>query len=169
MVLDTETTGFTRKKGIPICRDHRIVEVACVEIDDGVRTGSVFHEYVNPGRNVDPAAVRVHGITDTFLRDKPSFKDVVGKMLDFIGRSPVVIHNAPFDIAFLDKEFSLLDDQPSVRLEFIDTLELARRRFPGFKNDLNSLCRGIGIHGRGKHGALLDACLLADVFLKLFI
>jgi DNA polymerase-3 subunit epsilon len=106
VVLDTETTGFTRKKGIPICHDHRIVEVACVEIDDGVRTGSVFHEYVNPGRNVDPAAVRVHGITDTFLRDKPSFKDVVGKMLDFIGRSPVVIHNAPFDIAFLDKEFS---------------------------------------------------------------
>lgn len=169
VVLDTETTGFTRKKGLSICHGHRVVEVACVEICGGARTGLVFHVYVNPGRDIDPAAVAVHGITDGFLRDKPQFKDIAAELVGFIGESPVVIHNAPFDIAFLDKEFGLLVEQPTTKFKFIDTLELARKRFPGLRNDLNSLCKGVGMNGRGEHGALLDACLLADVFLKLFI
>lgn len=169
VVLDTETTGFVRGKGLSVCHGHRIIEVACVEIEDGVCTGNDFHVYVDPGMDVDPAAVRVHGITSDFLRGKPQFKDIADALIAFIGGSPVVIHNAPFDIAFLDNEFNLLVDQPTVTFKYIDTLELAREMFPGFKNDLNSLCARAGFDGRGKHGALVDARLLAGVFLKLFI
>lgn len=168
VVLDTETTGFTRERGFAICYDHRVIEVACVEIEDGVRTGVVFHAYVNPGRDVDPGAARVHGITNAFLRNKLQFKDVAGDLVRFIGKSIVVMHNAPFDIAFLNQEFGLLDEQPVQEFRFIDTLALARSRFPGFRNDLNSLCLAVGLDGRGRHGALVDAELLAMVFLVLF-
>lgn len=172
VILDTETTGFSRKNAFGVCHGHRIIEVACVEVVDGVRTGAVFHSYVDPEQMIDPAATRVHGITDGFIQGKPLFRDIVSGLLQFIGSSVVVIHNAPFDTAFLDKEFNLVPEssKPMNVFYVIDTLVLARERFPGAKNDLDSLCERIGILGREseKHGALKDAWLLSEVFLALF-
>lgn len=170
--MDVETTGLNRKKGFDVCHGHRVIEVACVEIVDGVRTGAVFHSYVDPGQRVDDGAVRVHGITNEFLDGKPRFDSIADGLVRFIGNGVVVIHNATFDTAFLDKEFHLLPEeaQPEIGFFFIDTLELARKRFPGVRNDLDALCTRAGVYGRGmeRHGALRDALLLADVFLELF-
>jgi len=171
VVLDTETTGLNRKRrnGISVCDGHRVIEIGCVEIVDGSVVDG-FHSYIRADSVVDPAATRVHGITDDFLMGKPSFHDVVGDFLSYIDGAVLIIHNAAFDIAFLNQEFSMLPmhKQPDRMFEFIDTLLLSRRLFPGQRNDLDSLCNRFGIKGRsGVHGALLDAQLLALVYIEL--
>ncbi len=172
VVLDTETTGLNRRRnGDDVCVGHRIIEIGAVEIIDGVITGRKFHKYLRPGCLVTDGAISIHGITNEFLNDKPLFNDVVGDFLSFLGNSELVIHNAPFDIAFLDQEFRLLEDSrrpDGFRFSVIDTLIIARKMFPGVRNDLNSLCQRLGVRdGRLLHGALVDATLLAKVYLKL--
>lgn len=168
VALDTETTGMHRGgHGVPVCKGHRIIEVGCVELIDGVLSGRNFHRYVNPGVVIQPGAVKVHGITEDFLKDKPPFQEIVADLLDFIGASTIVIHNADFDIAFLDQEFRLLDDQDRLNgrvFHVIDTLEMARSIFPRMSNSLDGLADRLGIGRRGgHHGALTDAIMLAKV------
>jgi len=170
IALDTETTGLNRRRGAMagVARGHRIIEVACVEIIDGKLTGRAFHRYIDPGQAVDPKAFLVHGLSDEFLKGKPRFGDVVDDMLEFIGDSDVIIHNAPFDIAFLDKEFNLLDDQGKLdgrRFTVIDTLNISRDLFPGAVNTLDGLGFRYGIGQRDVHGALVDATMLAKIYL----
>lgn len=164
VVLDTETTGLEPERG------HRIIELGAVELVDRKPTGRRFNRYVNPQRDIDDGALAVHGITMAFLADKPTFADVAEELLDFIDGAELVIHNSAFDIAFLDHELSLLP-QPTRRVAdvctVVDTLALARHRHPGQKNSLDALCRRYGVDNsqRDLHGALLDAEILADVYL----
>ena len=168
VILDTETTGLNRKgKGNGVSVGHRIVEVACVELIDGKISGRKFHTYVNPERKVDPKATEIHGLTNDFLEDKPIFAEIAGKLLDFINDSVLIIHNASFDIEFLDQEFRRLKpkDQPKGTFEVIDTLQVARTIFPRMRNDLNSLAKHFDIEiNREKHGALIDCEILAHVY-----
>lgn len=171
LALDTETTGLNFRGDV--CRDHRIIEIACVEIIDGVITGKEFHSFINPnGVEVSRGAQKVHGITNESLKDKPKFKDVIQPLLDFIDDSPLVIHNAPFDIAFLNKEFNLLSNHTPKRVfKYVDTLAIARDLFPGEDNTLDALCAKYNITGGGKrrvHGALMDARLLAKLFILMY-
>ena len=165
IVLDTETTGLEVESG------HRIIEIGCVELVNRRLTGRHFHVYLNPERAIDEGAIEVHGITDDFLADKPRFSDVVDDFLSFIGSSPLIIHNAPFDAGFLNRELSLAARLPLLeeRCELIDTLVLARRLHPGQKNSLDALCRRYEVDNsqRDLHGALLDAQILADVYLAM--
>lgn len=167
VALDTETTGMCRGGHGAVCRGHRIIEIGCVEVIDGVLSGRNFHRYVNPGVAIQPGAVKVHGITEDFLKDKPLFEEVVEDLLDFIGTSTVVIHNADFDTAFLDQEFRLLEDQSSLKgrvFRVIDTLKMARSMFPGVSNSLDNLADRFGVGRRGGyHGALTDAIMLAKL------
>ena len=170
VVLDTETTGFnSRRNGGTVADGHRIIEIGCVEMIGDRITGNRFHAYVKPDRAIDPKAIELHGITDQFLQDKPSFKDIAGELIKFIGNSTVVIHNAPFDIAFLDQEFKMLPEkeQPiGAKFTVIDTLDMARRLFPGENNSLDSLGELYNINLRnGRHGALTDAQMLARIFI----
>lgn len=165
VALDTETTGFSR--GLDPSLGHRIVEIACVEIIDGVVTGRYFHSYLNPQREISPGAMRIHGLTNAFLSKQPLFKDVSDSFLRFIGSDLVVIHNAPFDISFIDKEFLLLNERPVSTFHFIDTLLLSRSLFPGLPNGLDSLCRRFEIPERYTHSALGDATILAYIYLHL--
>lgn len=153
-VLDTETTGFDQ-------RTDKIVEIGAVEIVDRLPTGRTFHVYCNPGIPVPPAATDVHGLTDAFLADKPPLD--VGALLAFLGADPIVAHNAPFDIGFLTEACGPLPN------EIIDTLSLARERHPGAPNSLDALCKryGVSTARRAKHGALIDAELLAEVYIRL--
>lgn len=166
-MLDTETTGLNFRG--EVCRDHRVIEVACVEIVDGVITGKEFHSFINPNDvKVSLGAQKVHGITDEFLKDAPTFDQIIRRMLSFIGDSPLVIHNAPFDIAFLNKEFNLLQPEhiPRQIFKYIDTLAISRALFPGENNTLDALCNRFAImDGKRVHGALTDARLLARLFL----
>lgn len=163
--LDTETTGLEHKLG------HRIIEVACVEMNNRRLTHRHFHRYINPGRKIDPGAMAVHGISNEFLLDKPKFGEVAAEFLDFIRGAELVIHNAPFDVGFLNAELSLLDLAPldtvcgSVR----DTLRMAKELHPGKKNNLNALCERYGVDNshRTLHGALLDAEILAEVYVAM--
>jgi DNA polymerase-3 subunit epsilon len=163
IVLDTETTGLNAERG------HRIIEIGCVELLERRRTGVSFQRYLNPDRPIDPGAQEVHGISEEFLRDKPRFADVVDEFLDFVRGAELVIHNAAFDLAFLDAELALLGGRGRIsdHASVLDTLTLARERFPGQRNSLDALCKRFGIDNahRELHGALLDAALLADVFL----
>ena len=165
IVLDTETTGFEPHLG------HRLVEIAALEIEDFLPTGRSFHAYIDPGRDMPVEAERVHGLSAAFLKGKPRFADaeVANAFLDFIGDAPVVAHNAAFDRAFVNWELGLagLPDIPEPR--WVDTLALARRRFPGMQNSLDALCKRfkISLPEREKHGALIDARLLASVYLEL--
>lgn len=163
IVLDTETTGLEPAEG------HRIVEIGAVELHNHVATGRSFHRYVNPGRPMPPEALAVHGLTDEFLRDKPPFAAIAGELLDFLGDAPLVIHNAAFDVKFLNAEFALLALPPIPMTRVVDTVALARQRFPGAPASLDALCRRFGVDnsGRTKHGALLDSELLAEVYLEL--
>ena len=166
VVLDTETTGRELSQG------HRIIEIGCVEIIDRKITDRRFHRYINPERKVDESALRVHGITWSFLKDKPLFGEIVEEFLEFIRGSELIIHNAAFDVAFLNMELSLLGGNYG-RIEdyctIFDTLALARKKHPGQRNSLDAVCKRYGIdHShRHLHGALLDAELLARVYLAM--
>ena len=164
IILDTETTGLEPSDG------HRIIEIGCVELVNRQLTGNTYHQYINPDRTIDAGAVEVHGITNESLADKPRFADVAEDFLAFIRDAELVIHNAPFDVGFIDHEFSLLDKSPGVVADYcavLDTLALARRLHPGQRNSLDALCRRYEIDNsrRELHGALLDAEILADVYL----
>ena len=165
IILDTETTGLDPQLG------HRIIEVAAVEVVDRRPTGRHLHFYLNPEREIDSGATDVHGMTWEMLREKARFADVAGELLEFARGAQWIIHNAPFDVAFLDEEFKRLDLPCAVAVaaEIVDTLALARERFPGKKNNLDSLCERYGIANahRTLHGALLDAQLLAEVYLAM--
>ncbi len=166
IVLDTETTGLEPAQG------HRIIEIGCVEMVNRRLTGRTFHQYVQPDREIDEGAVEVHGITNEFLADKPRFEDIAEDFLAFVEGAELVIHNAPFDVGFLDAEFARLGarwGRIGDHCEVLDTLELARRLHPGQKNSLDALCKRYGVDNSGRelHGALLDAEILADVYLAM--
>lgn len=165
IVLDTETTGLEPAQG------HRIIEIGCVELVNRRLTGNHYHQYLQPDREIDPGAVEVHGITNEFLADKPRFTDVMEDFLSFVRGAELVIHNAPFDVGFLDHELKLGGQKETIDgiCGVIDTLTLARKLHPGQKNNLDALCRRYGIDNsqREKHGALLDAEILADVYLTM--
>ncbi len=163
IVLDTETTGFEPSEG------DRMVEVGCVELLNHVPTGVTFHRYMNPERDMPEAAERVHGLSIAFLSDKPLFKDIAQDFLDFVGDAPLIIHNAAFDMKFINAELALCGRPPLPFEQAIDTVGMARRRFPGAPVSLDALCRRFGIDNshRDKHGALLDSELLAEVYLEL--
>lgn len=164
IILDTETTGLSAAEG------HRIIEIGCVELIDRKRTGRHFHTYIQPQREVDPGAFAVHGISDKFLADKPLFAHISEDFVRTIDGAELVIHNAPFDIGFLDSEFSRLKlGKVTERCSVLDTLVLARKKHPGQQNSLDALCRRyhIDLSERSLHGALLDAELLASVYLAM--
>jgi len=163
IVLDTETTGLEPRQG------HRIIEIGCVEMNDRRLTGNNFHQYLQPDREIDAGAMEVHGITNEFLQDKPRFKDVVGDFIEYIRGAELIIHNAPFDVGFLDHEFRLCEQAITIAelASVTDTLTMARRLHPGQRNSLDALCKRYEINNshRTLHGALLDSEILADVYL----
>lgn len=163
IVLDTETTGLSPDEG------HRLVELGCLEVMNHVPTGNAFHRYINPERDMPEGAFRVHGLSAEFLGDKPKFAEIVDEFLEFIGDDELVIHNASFDMAFLNHELKRAGRVAIAFGRAIDTLGIARKRFPGAQNSLDALCKRFNIDnsGRVKHGALLDAELLAEVYLEL--
>ncbi|MEQ1739591.1 MAG: DNA polymerase III subunit epsilon [Methyloglobulus sp.] len=164
VVLDTETTGLNPQEG------HRIIEIGCVELINRRTTGNRFHVYINPDRAIDQGAIEVHGITNQFLEDKPRFADILDDFIAFIKGAELVIHNAPFDVGFINHEFSRLTDKVGKLDNYstvFDTLAFARKKHPGQRNSLDALCKRYSIDNshRELHGALLDAEILADVFL----
>ena len=161
--LDIETTGLEPRDG------HKIVEIACFELIDKVKTGKYFHSYVNPRRDMPDEAFRIHGISGEFLKDKPIFDLIVDKFLNFIGDDVIVIHNAPFDSKFLNFELNLVQKKPLNMSKVIDSLVLARKKFPGSPNSLDALCKrfNLDLSKRQKHGALIDTELLCDVYIEL--
>lgn len=166
IVLDTETTGTDARNG------DRLIEIGCVELINHVQTGNTFHKLINPQRAVSEGAFAVHGISDAMLADKPAFADVVDAFVAFCGDARLVIHNAPFDVGFLNMEFGRLGPaapKPIVLEDVVDTLLLARRKHPGAANNLDALCNRYGVDTtrRVKHGALLDAQILAEVYVEL--
>jgi DNA polymerase-3 subunit epsilon len=163
IVLDTETTGLDPTAG------HRIVEVACLELINHIPTGRSYQSHVNPERDVPTDAFAVHGLSIEFLSDKPRFAEIADKLLEFIGDAPLVIHNAEFDVRFLNAEFQRLARPLLSSERVVDTLQMARQKFPGAPASLDALCRRFAIDNstRTKHGALLDIELLADVYLEL--
>lgn len=166
IVLDTETTGLEPEKG------HRIIEVGCLEMINRRITGSTFHRYINPQREIEKDAIDVHGITNEFLQDKPIFRDVVKELIDYINGAELIIHNAPFDVNFLNHELNWAGSRYLKTTEYctvFDTLTYARRKHPGQRNSLDALCARYHVDNsnRDLHGALLDAELLAQVYLLL--
>jgi len=164
IVLDTETTGLEPSQG------HRIIEIGCIEVINRRVTDNHWHHYINPDRKVDQGAFDVHGISDEYLADKPRFDELVDSFLEYIDGAELIIHNAPFDVGFLNHEIALLDDpKPSIRdvCSVLDTLVMARQKHPGQKNNLDALCRRYEIDNskRTLHGALLDSEILAEVYL----
>ena len=166
VVLDTETTGLDAENG------HKIIEIGCVEIIDRNITSNIFHEYINPMREIDERAIEIHGITNDKLKDKPIFADVSMKFIEYLSNSPLIIHNALFDLGFLKLEFESSNNDSSILekdREILDTLKIAREKFPGKRNSLDALCSRYEIDNtdRNYHGALLDAKLLANVYLRM--
>ena len=163
IVFDTETTGLSPQNG------DRMVEIGCVELWNRVETGRTFHSYFNPGRAMPSDAEAVHGLTDRFLSDKPVFGDVCEDLLEFIGESPLVAHNAGFDFAFINHELGQCGRPNVCGSRMVDTLTIARQKFPGAKHSLDALCTRFGVDRslRIKHGALIDAQLLAQVYVEL--
>ncbi len=164
IVLDTETTGLEPSQG------HRIIEIGCVELVDRKLTGNHYHQYIHPDREIDSGAIEVHGITNEYLADKPRFEQIADDFLEFVGDSELVIHNAPFDLGFLNHELKMLRrNLPNLEsyCSIIDTLVLARSMHPGQKNNLDALCKRYGVDNSSRelHGALLDSEILADVYL----
>ena len=163
IVLDTETTGFDPTSG------DRIVEIGAVELRNLMPTGRTYHQYINPERDMPQEAFAVHGLSTEFLADKPVFAKIAQEFLDFVGDAKLVIHNAAFDMKFLNAELGWVKKPSLPWAQAVDTLDIARRRFPGAQNTLDALCRRFGVDnsGREKHGALLDSELLAEVYLEL--
>ena len=163
IVLDTETTGLDPKSG------HRIVEIGCVELINHMATDITFHKYINPERDMPAEAFRVHGLSSEFLQNHPVFADIADEFLTFIGDSPLVIHNAEFDMGFLNAELAKVKLGKLDMLRSIDTVRMARKKFPGAPANLDALCKRFQIDNTNRqlHGALLDARLLADVYLEL--
>lgn len=163
VVLDTETTGLDPSRG------DRIVEIGAVELMNHVSTGRTFHVYINPERDMPPEAEAVHGLSSAFLKDKPVFSEIVGEFVGFIADSTLVIHNASFDVGFLNAELGYLNHARILPERVIDTLQIARQKHPMGPNSLDALCRRYGVDNsrRAKHGALLDSELLAEVYLEL--
>lgn len=166
IVLDTETTGLEPKAG------HRVIEIGCVEMENRRLTGKVFHQYLQPDREVEQGAIEVHGITNEFLADKPRMEDVVDSFIDFIRGAELVIHNAPFDVGFLNHEFSLIGPQLGTIDEVCtvtDTLVMARELHKGQRNSLDALCKRYDVDNSSReyHGALLDSRILAEVYLAM--
>ena len=163
IVLDTETTGLSLKDG------HRIVEIGCIELENLIPTQNTFHCYLNPERKVSEGALKIHGYTDEFLSDKKKFKDIADDFLKFIDGKKIVIHNAEFDIAHLNNELSLINREKISKVNVIDTLEIARNKFPGSSISLDALCKRFKIDNsrRIKHTALIDCDLLSKVYINL--
>lgn len=163
IVLDTETTGLDPKSG------DRIVEIGCVEIIDLIPTGNTYQAYINPERPMGEGAAQITGLKDTFLKDFPVFAEVVHEFVDFIGTAPLVIHNAPFDVGFINAEFQRVGVKPLDATRIIDTLDIARRKFPGQRNSLDALCTRLNVDNSNRelHGALLDSEILAEVYAEL--
>ncbi len=163
VVLDTETTGFEPSDG------HRIVEIGCVELFDHLPTGKSFRAYLNPERLVPVESQRIHGLTDEFLADKPKFAEVAEEFLEFVGDAALVIHNASFDLKFVNSELHRVGKPPIPHARAIDTIEIAKAKIPGARYSLDELCKrfGVDLSARTKHGALLDAELTAQVYLEL--
>jgi DNA polymerase-3 subunit epsilon len=166
IILDTETTGLEPELG------HRIIEIGCIEVVNRRRTGRVFHRYLCPDREIDPGALQVHGLTAEFLRGQPRFAEIAAEWIEFVRGAELVIHNAPFDVAFLDAELALLPEPPGrvgELCQVLDTLALARQMHPGQRNGLDALCKRYSVDNshRDLHGALLDADLLLEVYLAM--
>ncbi len=166
IVLDTETTGLDPREG------HRIIEVGCVELVNRKLTDNRFHIYLNPDREIDQGAIEVHGITNQFLEDKPHYQDIADDLLNYLKGAELIIHNAPFDVGFINAEYSRLDKAwPGLEqhCQILDSLQLARKMHPGQKNNLDALCKRYTVDNsrRDLHGALLDAEILADVYLAM--
>jgi len=163
IVLDTETTGLSPKDG------DRLVEIGCLELINHMPTGETYHQYINPRKAMPAEAEAVHGLSDKFLADKPEFADIVDAFLDFIGDAALVIHNASFDMGFINAELARIEREPVPNSRAIDTVSMARKKFPGSPASLDALCRRFEIDNSARtlHGALLDAELLAEVYLEL--
>lgn len=163
IILDTETTGFDPKTG------DRLVEIGCIEVVDFMPTGRSFHEYCDPLRDMPAEAEKVHGLSSAFLTGKPKFHEIADRFLEFVGDSPVVAHNAAFDRGFVNFELEKCGRPPLPESRWVDTLALAKKRFPGMYNSLDALCKRfkINLDSREKHGALIDSHLLAEVYLEL--
>lgn len=163
IVLDTETTGLDAKSG------HRIIEIGCVELRERRLTGNNLHIYLQPDREIDPGAIAVHGITNEFLKDMPRFADVADELREYLSGAELIIHNADFDVGFLEHEFGLCNQPIALRqvCKVTDTLAMARQQYPGQRNNLDALCKRLGVNNahRTLHGALLDSEILADVYL----
>jgi len=165
VVLDTETTGLDPKAG------HRIIEIGCVEIKNRRLTGSNFHQYIKPDREIDSAAQEVHGISNEFLADKPLFAEIWQSFIDYVDGAQLIIHNAPFDVGFINEELRRVKHDRSIEVHctVLDSLALARKTYPGQRNSLDALCKRLDISNahRTLHGALLDSEILADVYLRM--
>jgi DNA polymerase-3 subunit epsilon len=166
IVLDTETTGLEPSQG------HRIIEIGCVELINRRLTGNNYHQYLQPDREIDEGALQVHGISNEFLSDKPRFEDIVDDLMNYLKGAELVIHNAPFDVGFLDHELKLVGEQYGLikdHCSITDTLVMARKMHPGQKNNLDALCKRYEVNNsqRDLHGALLDAEILSDVYLRM--
>jgi len=163
VILDTETTGLS------IAEKHRIVEIGCIELENQIPTNKIFHEYLNPQRTVSEDAYKVHGYSDKFLSDKKIFSDIAKNFLDFIKDKKIIIHNAAFDLSFLNYELRLINQKGIDKNIVIDTLEIARQKYPGSQNSLDALCKRFNINNsrREKHNALIDCQLLKEVYINL--
>ena len=163
IILDTETTGLS------ILGKHRIVEIGCVELNNQIATNKIFHEYINPQRDVSEDAYKIHGYSNKFLSDKKTFSEISRDFLNFIKNKKIIIHNAPFDLSFLNYELRLIKQKEIDGKDVIDTLEIARSKFPGTQNSLDALCKRFNIDNskREKHNALIDCNLLKEVYINL--
>ena len=163
IILDTETTGLS------VTEKHRIVEIGCIELENQVPTNKIFHEYLNPQRLVSEDAYKVHGYSDSFLSDKKTFSEIAENFLKFIKDKKIIIHNAAFDLSFLNYELRLINQKTINKNNIIDTLEIARQKYPGSQNSLDALCKRFNIDNskREKHNALIDCQLLKEVYINL--
>jgi len=163
VILDTETTGLSTTE------KHRIVEIGCVELNDQIPTNNIFHKYINPERSVSEDAYKIHGYSDEFLSDKKTFSEISDEFLNFIKGKKIVIHNAPFDLSFLNYELKLINKKIIDKKYVIDTLEIARSKYPGSQNSLDALCKRFNVDNsrRQKHSALVDCYLLKEIYVNL--
>ena len=161
VILDTETTGLSNTE------KHRIVEIGCIELDNQISTNKIFHEYINPQRPVSEEAYKIHGYSDKFLSDKKTFAEISEDFLNFIKDKKLIIHNAPFDLSFLNYEMRLIKKKEIDKKNIIDTLEIARIKYPGSQNSLDALCKELKVAQHDRHNALGDALITAQVFQKI--